>query len=258
MRGRGGDGRFVPLLAAGLSEETESCAVPTPPTNSGPGDGARSEHHKKLLIVSGFVSIGLVRREEALGILGLQLADAKDFATVRRAYHRRMRAVHPDLNPAPEAPEAAAMVSAAYDLLDRAYRAQRTAQANRDAAAARSNDTARQGGPRARVLNDTTVTMMGTPAEVFALTRAAAERIGEVSSIDTSAAMLLVVAEFLHMAPCQVTLSVIGRAADRTHIRCAVESLSGGETPPLAAVTRLVAQKLLEVSKGAAPTASNA
>ncbi len=108
------------------------------------------------------------------------------------------------------------------------------------------------------MLNDTTVTVMGTPAEVFALARAAAEEIGDVSSIDTSSATLLVVAEFLHMAPCQMTLEIIGRGADRTHVRCSVESLSGDQVPPVAAVTRLVTKKLLEVSAATVSTARTA
>lgn len=193
-----------------------------------------------------------MQREEALGILGLSPAEAKDFAAVRAAYHRRMRAVHPDLNHSPDASEAAAIVSGAYDMLDRAYRAQRAARATRDAAASRSRPTGHNGsgaGPRARVLNDTTVTAMGTPAEVLTLARRAGALIGEVSSIDDSSGIILVVAEFLHMPPCQVTLKVIKRGADRAHVRCAVDSLSTGEAPPVAAVTRLVAQQMIEASK---------
>ena len=191
-----------------------------------------------------------MQREEALGILGLSPAEAKDFAAVRAAYHRRMRAVHPDLNHSPDASEAAAIVSGAYDMLDRAYRAQRAARATRDAATSRSQQPGRNGsGSRARVLNDTTVTAMGTAAEVFTLARRAGALIGEVSSVDTSSGTILVVAEFLHIPPCQVTLKVIKRGADRAHVRCSVDPLSTGEAPPVAAVTRLVAQKMLEVAK---------
>lgn len=191
-----------------------------------------------------------MKREEALGILGLEPGEAKDFAAVRTAYHRRMWAVHPDLNSAPNASEAAARVGAAYDLLERAYRAQRSARMTRDAAAARSRPAGQNGtGSKARVLNDTTVTAMGTQAEVFALARRAGALIGEVSGTDTSSGTILVVAEFLHMAPCQVTLTVIRRGADRAHVRCSVETLSSGDAPPVASVTRLVAQKMVEAAK---------
>lgn len=185
-----------------------------------------------------------------MGILGLGPAEAKDFAAVRTAYHRRMRAVHPDLNPAPNASEAAARVSAAYDLLDRSYRAQKSARQTRDAAAARSSGTSSsRTNSKARALNDTTVTAMGSQSEVFALARRAGALIGEVSSVDASSGMLVVVAEFLHAAPCQVSLTVVKRGADRAHVRCAVEPLSSGEAPPVAAVTRLVAQKMTEATK---------
>ena len=189
-----------------------------------------------------------MRREEALGILGLSTAEAKDFAAVRSAYHRRMRAVHPDLNHAPDASEAAAMVSAAYDMLDRAYRAQKSARDGRRAAQQRkdaqrgSRPTPR--GMRARVLSETTVTVMGSVPEVFGLVRRAGARIGEVSSLDEGSGMVVVVAEFLHAAPCQVTFSVIRRGDDRAHVRVAVEPMSAGEAPPTAAVTRLLAEKL--------------
>lgn len=203
-----------------------------------------------------------MHREEALGILGLAPTEAKDFAAVRTAYHRRMWAVHPDLNHAPNASEAAARVSAAYDLLDRAYRAQRSARATRDTAASRSRPAGRNGsGSKARVLNDTTVTAMGTTTDVFTLARRAGALIGEVSGVDASSGIILVVAEFLHMPPCQVTLNVIKRGADRAHVRCSVESLSSGDAPPVAAVTRLVAQKMVEVAKspaGAKATAGTA
>lgn len=191
-----------------------------------------------------------MQREEALGILGLAPSEAKDFSAVRTAYHRRMRAVHPDLNSSPNASEAAAMVSAAYDMLDRAYRAQRVARATRDAAAARSQPSGRGGArSKARVLNDTTVTAMGTTTEVFDLARRAGALIGEVSSVDSSSGIILVVAEFLHMPPCQVSLKVIKRGSDRAHVRCAVDPLSNGDAPPVAAVTRLVAQKMAETAK---------
>lgn len=203
-----------------------------------------------------------MHREEALGILGLAPSEAKNFAAVRTAYHRRMWAVHPDLNPDPHASEAAARVSAAYDLLDRAYRAQRAARMTRDAAAARSRSPGHNGangsGARARVLNDTTVTSMGSTADVFTLARRAGELIGEVSSTDTSAGVILVVAEFLHMPPCQVTLTVMKRGADRAHVRCSVESLSSGDAPPVAAVTRLVAQKMVEAEQSHSAAAATA
>jgi hypothetical protein len=198
-----------------------------------------------------------VEREEALGILALTPAEAKDFAAVRTAYHRRMWAVHPDRNPAPNASEAAAKVGEAYGLLERAYRAQRSARMTRDAAAARTQP-AGDGGSRARVLNDTTVTAMGTQVDVFALARRAGAIIGEVSGVDASSGIIVVVAEFLHMAPCQITLTVIKRGSDRVHVRCSVETLSSGDAPPVAAVTRLVAQKMVEAAKPHADTSSAA
>ncbi|MEZ5239350.1 MAG: J domain-containing protein [Microthrixaceae bacterium] len=169
-----------------------------------------------------------MRRDEALGILGLSTAEAKDFAAVRSAYHRRMRAVHPDLNSAPDASEAAAMVSAAYDMLDRAYRTQKNAREVRRSAEARRNGD-RPSRPRtaarARVLSDTTITVMGSLPEAFALARRAGAQIGEVSSADESAGLIVVMAEFLHAPPCQVTLGVVRRGDDRAHVRCSVEVL---------------------------------
>ncbi len=152
------------------------------------------------------------------------------------------------------------MVSAAYDLLDRSYRSQKQARLSREAATAREASSQRgrspgretpTAGTKVRVLNDTTVTAMGTPPEIFSMARRAAALIGEVSSIDSGSGMILVTAEFLHMPPCQVTLTVVKRGIDRVHVRCSVDALSPGEAPPVAAVTRLVAQKLGEVPAGA-------
>lgn len=138
------------------------------------------------------------------------------------------------------------MVSAAYDMLDRAYRTQKNAV--RCAAAPRPAATgtvrAGPGPPPARVLSDTTITVMGSLPEAFALARRAGAQIGEVSSADESAGLIVVMAEFLHAPPCQVTLGVVRRGDDRAHVRCSVEVLSTGEAPPVAAVTRLVAEKM--------------
>jgi len=205
-----------------------------------------------------------VQREEALRILGLDAAHAKDFTNVRRAYHRRMRAVHPDLNPHPNASEATAMVSAAYDLLYRANRAARTAEARRMQANSSNghngstNGTSGAGSPRrtgsrARVLNDSTLTVMGEADEVFGLVLAAARALGEVSHAAPGDGMIAVVAEFLHAPPCSVTLQVARRGSDRSHVRCEVEAMSNGDPPPVAAVTRLLARTIGELQSAAAP-----
>lgn len=161
------------------------------------------------------------------------------------------------------------MVSSAYDLLYKAHRAAKVSQERRrksestsgisstpsassDSAGPTSNRTRRSTTKRARVLNDTTLTVTGSAVEVFELSLCAAKRLGEVSHAESDDGMIAVVAEFLHTAPCSLSLQVTPRGRDRAHVRCHVEPLSPGETPPVAAVTRLVAQTIEEVQVRAA------
>lgn len=186
-----------------------------------------------------------MRREEALQILGLGAADVRDRALLRAAYLRRMRAVHPDLNPSADATVASATVSAAYRLLTEGQRPVRAAAQAR-AAAQRTNGNG-GGHLKARVLNESTLSVEGGRDLVFAAVVEASQRLGEVSHVDEDSGMVSVVVEFLHAPPCSILLTQRPRADQRVHVSCAVDTLSGAEPPPLGAVTRLVTDTLCQL-----------
>lgn len=182
-----------------------------------------------------------MQREEALRVLGLSADDARDRAILRAAYYRRMRAVHPDLNRSADATAASASVSVAYRVLTDGARPARAAARARAAGAARAPTNGNRADHlKARVLNESTVSVEGNRREVFAAVLEASHRLGEVSHVDADAGVVGLVAEFLHAPTCSIMLTLRARSEQRVHVVCNVESLSGGDAPPVGAVTRLV------------------
>lgn len=201
-----------------------------------------------------------VQRDEARALLGVT---SDDPAVLRAAYRRRLRDVHPDVSGASDAAEATMQVTAAYHLLltpappTRGRTAgaasrpggrgrSRTAQGRPSASQGAPPTPRRREGPtvRANVVDTTTVAVEGTRAEALAAVLEAAHRLGEVGYLDTSAGLVEVIVEFVEAPTSSVVFTLQGRSHGVVDVFCSVEPLSGGESPPADAVTRLVAETL--------------
>jgi hypothetical protein len=195
-----------------------------------------------------------VRREEARDLLGVTGDDPEQ---IRAAYRRRLRAVHPDLNPSPDAAEATHLLTLAYRALidpsprePRSPRSASTPASRPGAAPSPAPSNPRRSGPAlaARVLDDSTVSVRAARDEVLDALVDAADALGELVYLDSHAGILEVLVEFVDEPTCNLTMSMQGRADGTVEVFCGVEPLSGGTGPPLDAVTRLVAATLAAAS----------
>jgi hypothetical protein len=182
-----------------------------------------------------------MRRSEARALLGVT-GDEPD--ELRAAFRRRLRAVHPDLNPSPDASEATRRLTAAYHLLlQPAGRSEVPAEAPRPTRPPPPG-APREAGLEVRVLDDSTVAVAGARDEVLDALVDVADVLGELVYLDAHAGLVEVVVEFIDDPTSTLTMSLQGRADGTVEVNCGVEALSGGAAPPTDAVTRLVAGTL--------------
>ena len=195
-----------------------------------------------------------VPRPRALSLLGLTEDEAADPDTLRGAYRRRLRQLHPDLNHSPGAATATHELTEAYRTLA-AEPGEESTGPRRPAEPPRSRETrrGRQGPATAgrslavSVLDDSSILVRADRETTFSAVLEAANELGNIGYLDPSAHLLEVIVEFLEAPTSSIVVSLQGRA-EGTELFCSVEPLSGGESPPLAAVTALVARTLGELS----------
>jgi hypothetical protein len=182
-----------------------------------------------------------MRRSEARALLGVT---GDEPAELRAAFRRRLRAVHPDLNPSPDASEATRRLTTAYRLLlQPAGRGEVPAEAPRSTCPSPS-DAPRAARFEVRVVDASTVAVAAARDEVLDALVEVADLLGELVYLDAHAGLVEVVVEFVDDPTSTLTLSLQGRADGTVEVNCGVESLSGGAAPPTDAVTRLVAGTL--------------
>jgi hypothetical protein len=182
-----------------------------------------------------------MRRSEARALLGVTGDEPTE---LRAAFRRRLRAVHPDLNPSPDASEATRLLTAAYHLLlQPAGRRPARPGAARPTATSPSTD---RRDPRfeVRVLDASSVAVAAAREEVLDAVVEVADVLGELVYLDAHAGLVEVVVEFVEGPTSTLTMSLQGRADGTVEVNCGVEALSGGAAPPTDAVTRLVAGTL--------------
>ncbi len=93
------------------------------------------------------------------------------------------------------------------------------------------------------LVDDSTVRLDAGRDEALAAVVEAAHRLGEIGYLDAQAGLVEVVVEFVEAPTSSVLITLQGRI-DGVDLFCSVEPLSGGESPPLGAVTQLVARTL--------------
>lgn len=192
-----------------------------------------------------------MRRREALELLGITAAQASDRTALRSAYRARMRIVHPDRNPSPDAAALAGRISAAYRVL--------TTEPATGPGPRTGDPRPPRGRPRpatgdagrppprrvtARVVDADTVAIDGSRQEAFAAVLEASHRLGDIGYLDPTSGMVEVVVEFTDAPTSSLVMTLQGRSSGSVEVFCTLEPLSGGESPPLEAVTRLLARTL--------------
>lgn len=181
-----------------------------------------------------------MREDEARRLLGVAVDADQD--AVRVAYRRLVRDSHPDLNPAGDANERTARLTAAYRVL----RAAGSGRAGRGGGLERTEQHPVPDRQTIAValVDDDTIGVAALPDETMAFLIDAAHDLGDISYLDRSAGLLEVVVEFVEAPTSSIVLSLQGRASGVTEVFCTVEPLSGGTAPPSAAVTRLLLDAL--------------
>ncbi len=191
----------------------------------------------------------------------LEVPVGADATALRAAYRRLLRTTHPDVAPGHGAAERTIELRAAYELL--------LALVVDDPVAGRPTETPtpppyRPGARRpARAATDPadrpapvdvvrldadTVGIALPPDETLLVVLEAANRLGEVAYLDPSAGLVEVIVEFIDAPTSSVLVHLQGRATGRTEVVCSIEPLSGGQVPPVEAVTTLVQRTLAEVA----------
>lgn len=205
-------------------------------------------------------------RDEAMRALGVRETQVRDASALRTAYRRKLMSLHPDVNASAGAEEDTARITAAYRLLrDSPATGSRSGPASRGTTGGRRPAPRRGGGAarsdtrstpsasrpapnrptvKARAVDASTIRVEGSKAEVLAAVIETAQRLGEVAYYDRAAGLVEAVVEFVEAPTSSVVMTLQGRASGTVDVFCSVEPLSGGDSPPPAAVTRLVASTM--------------
>ena len=89
-----------------------------------------------------------------------------------------------------------------------------------------------------------TVAIDGSRQEAFAAVLEASHRLGDIGYLDPASGMVEVVVEFTDAPTSSLVMTLQGRSSGSVEVPCTLEPLSGGDSPPLEAVTRLLARTL--------------
>ncbi|MFL6206186.1 MAG: hypothetical protein ACJ739_12645 [Acidimicrobiales bacterium] len=171
----------------------------------------------------------------------LGLGPAPSWTEVRIAYRAQIAASHPDR--AGGDPARAAMVTEAYATLERAHRQGRLAERPPTPSAPPPPEPAAAREPLhepPEVLDGDTVHLAVPPDEAFARLVDACHRIGDVTYIDRSCAILEALLPVEGEGVCSLVISLQGRAHG-TDAFCTLEAIEHVATPPVRPVVeRLV------------------
>lgn len=178
-----------------------------------------------------------------------------DSAELRLAYRTEVRRVHPDLNRSADATAATVALREAYELLAALL------------GSPRAEDTTEQQDPptgpppdvappapahriAARLEADDTIALGASREEVGMALLDAAHLLGDLTYVDLGTGFLEVLVEFDGAPTSSLAMALQGRGNGEVEVFCSIEPLSGGEVPPIDAVTRL----LLHTLQGGDPT----
>jgi hypothetical protein len=196
-----------------------------------------------------------VQVDEARRILGLAPDAEIDAVAVRARYRTLVRVAHPDVSSRPDAADRTARLTHAYRVLSEALArgAPTSGSPSRTPAgpAGRAAPPSPPGPPprppvEVHLVDAETIAVDAPADEALMLLLDAAHALGEISYLDRMAGLVEVIVEFVEAPTSSVLFSLQGRANGTTEVFCTVEALSGGDSPPADAVTRLVLATLRE------------
>lgn len=181
---------------------------------------------------------------------------------VRRRYLERLVEVHPDRSDAPDANEVTVRLTEAYRVVvdhlqhvgarsgARVGAEERSARVSEIADAGGGVDAA-SGRPVVAVamVDIDTIAIAAPAGETFRLLLEAGHELGEVDHVDPSAHLLSVVIEFVEGPVCQLLCTLQGRATGVTEIFCHIESFDATPPPPIDAVTSLVMERMVAITR---------
>ena len=183
-----------------------------------------------------------------------------DGTELRRAFRRAVSRVHPDVSSAVDAAEKTVELTEAYALLrnssqgsdatafSEAKPTEPTRRATSTSTEARADHTQWDATPTTVVMTDDDTIAVSAPSDsTLLMLLEAAHNLGEVIYLDPSAGLLEVIVEFVEAPTSSVLMSMQGRSNGTTEVFCTVDPLSGGQAPPTASVTRLIAATLTDV-----------
>jgi hypothetical protein len=179
-------------------------------------------------------TVAPVRPEDARRLLGVDAGAGAD--ELRAAYHRGLRATHPDLHGG-SSDAAAAVVEAYRTLVDEPVVDEPPPA-----------PPAPAGAGVDVVVDGDTVSAELPAGDLFAMLVEVAGAIGDVTYLDPAGGLLEVAVRFEGYGPCSVVLSLQGRATGFTEAWCTVETFAGGPAPPAAAVAELLAAGLRTIA----------
>jgi hypothetical protein len=172
--------------------------------------------------------------EVAAARSALGLGTAPTWAEVRVAYRAQIAAAHPDR--AGGDPDRAALVTEAYATLEQAHREGRLHHHVAVPRPPTRPPTHPEGGEEpAEVLDGDTVRIHVPPDEAFARLLDACHRIGDVTYVDRSCAILETLVRVEGEGVCSLVITVQGRA-DGTDAFCTLEAIEHVASPPVRAV----------------------
>ena len=181
-----------------------------------------------------------MRVEHARRLLGV--TDDAGVDDLRAAYRRQLLHHHPDRNAASDATERTIELTGAYRMLVALAEAPPPAVDGEPPAGAAP--PAPEPDPALdlviELVDDSTIALGAPPDETLFLMSETAHQLGEITYLDPAAGLIEVIVEFVEAPTSSVVFTLQGRATGVTDVFCSVEPLSGGEAPPVDAVTRLV------------------
>lgn len=169
-----------------------------------------------------------------------------DLDAVRRAFRRHVVRVHPDRSDVPDADRRTHELTLAYAVVRAALTAPATpepADPDEPVVAAATAPPAPP-PPEVRVLDEDTVAVAAPADTTLHLLLEAAHDLGDIVYLDPESGLVEVVVEFVEAPRSSLLMTLQGRSNGTTEVMCTVEPLSGGVSPPTAAVVRLLAATL--------------
>lgn len=165
---------------------------------------------------------------------------------VRSAYLRRLRELHPDRNPAPDANSRTTELREAYDCALAVLATWHSPSRPLTPGPGVTTPGQRPTAPTGRIVwlvDDESIALDAPRHDAMLALIEAAGDLGEITYLDPSAGMIQVVIEFLDAPTAQILMTMQGRG-DSTEVLCCVDPFNGGPLPEARPVVSVIADRI--------------